>query len=130
VERAYRVAVDRDSRAVVGLSMGGVQALSIGLNHPDRFGWVGSFSGAFVMPGDRYASDFAPLERGGPKFRLIWPACGTEDRVIPSHRKFEDWLKEKGVTFSSKETSGAHTWMVWRRYLTDLVPLLFREDKS
>jgi enterochelin esterase family protein len=38
VERAYRVAKDRDSRAIAGLSMGGVQALSIGLNHPDRFG--------------------------------------------------------------------------------------------
>jgi enterochelin esterase family protein len=130
VERAYRVARDRDSRAIVGLSMGGVQALSIGLNHPDRFGWVDSFSGAFVMPRDEYASYFTSLEGGGPGFRLIWLACGTEDRVIASHRQFEGWLKGKGVAFSSKETPGAHTWMVWRRYLTDLAPLLFREGKS
>src|SRR5262249_2866578 len=45
VETAYRVARDRDSRAIAGLSMGGAQALHIGLNHPGRFGWVGSFSG-------------------------------------------------------------------------------------
>jgi enterochelin esterase-like enzyme len=130
VERAYRVGRDRDSRAIVGLSMGGIQALSIGLNHPDRFGWVGSFSGAFVMPDDEYASYFTPLKGGGPKFRLIWLACCNEDRLIASHRKFTSWLKEKGVTFSSKETSGAHTWTVWRRYLTDVAPLLFRDDKS
>jgi enterochelin esterase-like enzyme len=107
VERAYRVARDRDSRAIAGLSMGGVQALSIGINHPDRFGWVGSFSGAFVMPGDQYASYFTSLEGGAPRFRMMWLACGTEDRLIPLHRKFENWLKENGVTFSSKETSGA-----------------------
>src|SRR5262249_48596878 len=66
VERTYRVARDRDSRAIFGLSMGGVQALSIALNHPDRFGWVGSFSGAFVMSGDQYASYFTSFEGGGP----------------------------------------------------------------
>ncbi len=29
--------------------MGGAEALYTGLNHLDRFAWVGSFSGAFVM---------------------------------------------------------------------------------
>ena len=82
-----------------------------------------------VPAADPPASYFTSLDGGGPKFRLIWLACGTEDRLIASHRKFESWLKEKGVPFSSKETPGAHTWMVWRRYLTDLAPLLFREDK-
>jgi enterochelin esterase-like enzyme len=24
------------------------------------------------------------------------------------------------------ETPGAHTWIIWRRYLTDFLPLLFR----
>ena len=64
-----------------------------------------------------------------PPFRLVWLACGTEDFLIQSHRKFEGWLKDKGVKFTSKETPGAHTWMVWRRYLTDLAPLLFRAEK-
>jgi hypothetical protein len=25
-----------------------------------------------------------------------------------------------------RETSGAHTWMVWRRYLHEVAPLLFK----
>jgi enterochelin esterase family protein len=131
VEKSYRVAKDRDSRAIAGLSMGGAQSLYIGLNHPDRFGWVGSFSGAFVMYGNDYAGHFPALSGDtGSKFRLLWLACGTEDFLIGPHRKFEGWLKEKGVQLSSKETPGAHTWMVWRRYLTELTPLLFRADKS
>jgi enterochelin esterase-like enzyme len=130
VEKAYRVAGGRESRAIAGLSMGGAQALYIGLNHPDRFGWAGSFSGAFVMFGDDYAGHFPALDaQAASKFRLVWLACGTEDFLIEPHRKFERWLKEKGVAFRSKETPGAHTWMVWRRYLTDLAPLLFRPAK-
>jgi enterochelin esterase family protein len=81
------------------------------------------------MPGDQYTSYFTALQDGGPRFRLVWLACGTDDRLIQSHRRFEHWMREKGVSFISKETAGAHTWMVWRRYLTDLVPLLFRKVK-
>jgi enterochelin esterase family protein len=130
VERSYRVGRGRESRAIAGLSMGGAQAMFIGLNHPDRFGWVASFSGAFVMYADDFASEFPSLgaASASPQ-RLVWLACGTEDFLIARHRKFEAWLKEKGVAFRSKETPGAHTWMVWRRYLTELAPLLFREPK-
>ena len=32
------------SRAIAGLSMGGFEALSVGLNHPARFAAVGAFS--------------------------------------------------------------------------------------
>jgi enterochelin esterase family protein len=131
VERSYRVAKDHDSRAIAGLSMGGAQSHYLGLNHPDRFGWVGSFSGAFVMYGNDYAGNFPSLSGdASSELRLLWLACGTEDFLIEPHRKFEGWLTEKGVKFRAKETPGAHTWMVWRRYLTDLTPRLFREDKS
>ena len=131
VENKYAVRTDRESRAIAGLSMGGAQSLYIVLNHPNRFGWVGSFSGAFVMFGDDYAGLFPSLSAdASSKFRLVWLACGTEDFLIGPHRKFEGWLKEKGVELRSKETPGAHTWMVWRRYLTELAPLLFRESKA
>jgi enterochelin esterase family protein len=43
------VAKDRTQRAIAGLSMGGAEASFIGLNHIDKFAYVGSFSGAFVM---------------------------------------------------------------------------------
>lgn len=49
VEKAYNATKDRNQRAIAGLSMGGAEALYTGLNHLDRFAWVGSFSGAFVM---------------------------------------------------------------------------------
>ena len=37
-----------------------------------------------------------------------------------------DHLTTNGVQNTFLETEGAHTWMVWRRYLNQLAPLLFR----
>jgi enterochelin esterase-like enzyme len=60
VEKEYNVAKDRDHRAIAGLSMGGAEATYTGLNHLDKFAYIGSFSGAYVMwPG-------ANAARGGP----------------------------------------------------------------
>src|SRR5439155_269970 len=42
----FRTLPDREHRAIVGLSMGGAQALRIGLNHLDKFAYIGSFSPA------------------------------------------------------------------------------------
>ena len=49
VEKAYNVSKDRNQRAIAGLSMGGAEAAFTGLNHLDKFAWIGSFSGAYVM---------------------------------------------------------------------------------
>src|SRR5664279_2709377 len=46
VASRYSVYDDRDHRALAGLSMGGGQALNIGLVHPETFAWVGGFSSA------------------------------------------------------------------------------------
>ena len=54
VEKTYNVTKDRAQRAIAGLSMGGAEATITGLNHLDKFAWIGSFSGAYVMwPGAR-----------------------------------------------------------------------------
>ena len=54
VEKDYNVSRDRTQRAIAGLSMGGAEATFVGLNHLDKFAWIGSFSGAYVMwPGAR-----------------------------------------------------------------------------
>jgi len=140
VEADYRVATDREQRAIAGHSMGGTQALRIGLANPDRFAWVASFSGAFVMlatgpPGSSRTLDDAVLAREfpaldaaelEPKLRLLWFACGREDSMIQTNRQVRDWLRGRGIELHYQETEGAHTWMVWRRNLTELAPRLFR----
>ena len=44
VDKAYNVSKNREERAIAGLSMGGAETLYIGLNHLDKFAWMGAFS--------------------------------------------------------------------------------------
>ena len=155
VEQAYNVTRDRTQRAIAGLSMGGAEAAFVGLNHLDKFAWIGSFSGAYVMwPGARGARGAAApgappaAGRGGPstidaaampknfpaldakansQIRLLWVACGTADGLVGVNRQFRDWLNTKDVKFSYIEIPEiAHVWPLWRQNLTDLAPLLFQ----
>jgi enterochelin esterase-like enzyme len=65
VDKAYNVSKSREERAIAGLSMGGAEALFTGLNNLDKFAWIGSFSGAFVMwPRDAAAAPAAPAAPG------------------------------------------------------------------
>ncbi len=125
VEKSYRVSRDPKTRAIAGLSMGGAQSLHTGLNSLDRFAWVGAFSSGGL--GDDFSTTFPSLEaKANAQLQLLWIACGKEDRLIEANRKFVDWLKGKGVQNTYLETPGGHAWLVWRRYLSDFVPLLFR----
>ena len=129
VERDYRAAKDRAQRAIAGLSMGGAETLYTGLNNPDRFAWIGSFSAGGV--GEDFNASFPKLDaKVNDQLRLLWIACGTEDRLIESNRKFKEWIKSKGVHFTPVETPGAHTWLVWRRNLAEFTALLFAKKAS
>jgi enterochelin esterase family protein len=125
VEQSYRVEAERGSRAIAGLSMGGAESLYTGLNALDRFAWIGAFS-AGGLP-DPFDTTFPALDaKANDTLRLLWIACGTEDRLIEANRRVRGWLEAKEVKHQAVETPGAHTWMVWRRNLAEFAPLLFR----
>jgi enterochelin esterase-like enzyme len=127
VEKTYGVAANRESRAIAGLSMGGAESLYTGLNAIDRFAYVGAFSSGGL--GEDFNASFPSLDaKAGSQLRLLWIACGTEDRLIEPNRKFREWLTTKGIKHTDVETPGMHTWMVWRRNLAAFTPLLFHES--
>ena len=126
VEAEYRVSTDRASRAVAGLSMGGAESLLTGLLHPDQFAWIGAFSSGGL--GDDFSAAFGAMdEKAANQLKLLWISCGTSDRLMVANRKFHDWLTSKGIPHQWIESSGSHTWMVWRRNLAELATLLFKE---
>lgn len=125
VEKDYRVEPGRNSRAIAGLSMGGAQSLLIGLNHLDRFSWVGSFSSGGLR--ENFDQEFPGLKsEAKTQIHLLWVACGTDDGLLGINRDFEKWMTAEGIEHTAIETPGNHTWMVWRRNLASLAPLLFR----
>jgi enterochelin esterase-like enzyme len=125
VEAEYLVIKDRNSRAIAGLSMGGSESLLTGLNTLDKFAWIGAFSSGGIT--EEFDKEFPVLDsKATEQPRLLWIACGTDDRLIDINRKFRLWLASKNIKHADIETPGAHTWMVWRRNLTEFAPLLFR----
>jgi enterochelin esterase family protein len=127
VEKDYNVIANREGRAIAGLSMGGAESLLTGLNRLDNFAWVASFSAGGL--GEDFTTAFPQLNAtANNKLKLLWVACGTEDRLITPNRNFVQWLKGRDIHVTQVETPGMHTWLVWRRNLVSLAPLLFREE--
>ena len=125
VESNYRVRSGSANRAIVGLSMGGGQSLTIGLNHPELFAWVGGFSSFIQSPEAALPTALSDPKGTNRRLKLLWLACGKEDRLIDEARKLSTLLKDKGIRHEYVETEGDHSWPVWRRYLADFMPLLF-----
>jgi enterochelin esterase-like enzyme len=129
IDDSYRTISDRTSRAIVGLSMGGGQALSIGLNNIDLFSYVGGFSSGLGNAANypkTYAKLVANADDANKRLKLLWIGCGREDGQFGQSKSLSDFLTANGVKHTFRETDGAHTWMVWRRYLHEISPLLFR----
>lgn len=125
VEQTYRVKRAPEARCLVGLSMGGGQSLTIGLRHPELFGWVGAFSAATPREEDLSMiwENVEDLNRG---LHLLWIACGKDDFLLERHQEFIGLLTEKKVEHHWLLTDGDHSWPVWRHYLSEFAPLLFR----
>ena len=91
MKQNYSVAEGRNNTAITGFSMGGRESLAIGINHSDKFGYVGAIAPA---PGLTPAQDFAGSHSGmfqesqlrfaqNPNVLMI--CCGTADSVVGSN---------------------------------------------
>jgi enterochelin esterase family protein len=120
IDGSYRTLDEVEHRALAGLSMGGLQALYIGLRNTGRFGSVGAFSSGVFPPTHAWLLEdvVAPS--------LLWVACGTEDFLYPANKQFIARLEERGITHTTHLTDGGHGWFLWQRYLRDFAGLLFR----
>ena len=126
IEKEYRVVKDANHRAIIGYSMGGMQASTIGLNHPEVFAYVGAMSGNAREAA--LAKALADPEATNNEFKLIWLGCGTDDNAINGGRALDKLLKEKGIRHEWVESEGyRHDYQIWRIYLRDLLPKLFRD---
>jgi enterochelin esterase family protein len=123
VERTYRVAPGRENRAIAGLSMGGMHTLAISSANPTAFDYVGIFSHAARID-STVDVRLTALEQGKPK--LLYVTVGVDDFLLENSRVLVQRMKGVGLAPTYQETPGAHTFFVWRQYLSEFVPKLFR----
>ena len=106
--------------------MGGGQALTIGLGNRSLFGWVGAFSSA-VPRGDKLDKLLAEPKSLNEELALLWVGCGKQDFLFEANRTFLERLEADKIEHVAHISEGAHEWRVWRRYLNELVPQLFKK---
>jgi len=125
----YRVYADRDHRAIAGLSMGGGQTLQIGLHHLDLFSRVAGMSAAVARaPYAAFKDVASDAKKVNSALKLLWLACGTEDSLFNPNKEFSEFLKTSGITHTFVASTGAHTWINWRKYLYEVAPKIYPAD--
>jgi enterochelin esterase family protein len=126
VQANYRVAADRDHRALAGLSMGGGQTLAIGPRHLDVFSRLAVFSsGGGQNPAQSLADVGANAKNVNAQLKLFWIGVGTEDGAMAGAKRTSDFLNSAGIKHTYKTAPGAHTWIVWRKFLNEVAPQIF-----
>jgi enterochelin esterase family protein len=131
VERTYRALPGPEDRAMAGLSMGGMQTFTTGLNNLDKFAYLGGFSGscggrgASFDPKATCGGAFAEAAAFNKKVKVLFLGIGQAEGQ--GTKDFSDALTKAGIKnvyFESPKT--AHEWLTWRRCLYDFAPRLFK----
>lgn len=126
VDAKYRVAPGRDNRAIMGLSMGGGQALRVGLAHLDLFSAVGGYSAAAVPD---FEERFKPLltDAAGTnaKLKVLWIGCGRQDGLFAANERIAGILKAHQIRHTFFALDANHDYFFWRRCFEETAPLLF-----
>jgi enterochelin esterase-like enzyme len=117
IDANYLTKADKWSRAMAGLSMGGVETKLITLRRPEVFGYWGLLSGGTYMPDDI---------KDASAVRLIFESCGSKENPDGIRQSVEA-LKAAGFNAVGHVSDGtAHEFLTWRRALREMAPLLFK----
>ncbi|WP_153799774.1 alpha/beta hydrolase-fold protein [Foetidibacter luteolus] len=134
VEKNYRALPGAKSRALAGLSLGGLHTLYTGINNNDVFSYLGVFSSGWIIPmmgsfaETQYSFIKANADKINANIKQLWIAMGgTEDIAYRNCQVMLGRLKELNIKYTYSEYPGGHTWPVWRNNLYNFAPLLFKD---
>lgn len=129
VEKEFHAGREAKDRAIFGFAMGGYQAVTIGLNHPDVFGYVTGASSNFRANMD-LAANFtalnANLAAAKSGLRYVAMMAGTaESGSFRQSTRVGEYLTGLGIRNEWMTPEGTHTWQSWRGNFRDLVERKF-----
>ena len=133
VEANYRVKTDAGSRAVAGLSMGGMETMEVCFTKPEMFQYVWVLSSS-LQPGQDPAAESARLKikenaaKMNKQFkRLVFTQGGPTDIAYQNCKNTRAQLDKDGLKYEYMENAQAgHSWTTWRADLEKLAPTLFK----
>lgn len=117
IDKRYRTVANRDGRALLGASLGGITSLNIGLRHPDKFSRLGGQSSSFWVDNERVVKELEKIDAEKTKFKFYLDD-GTFEGVDDT-RRVNVMLRGKGYPVTYIEGSTGHNWTAWRDRLAD-----------
>lgn len=134
VENNYRTKTDADSRALAGLSMGGLQTLAAGIPHTDKFHFLGIFSSGWFAdrPMEATTRNYEYMAANANKIKndlnvFFFAVGGEEDGAHVNTEDMKKRLDGWGIPYSYYSHPGGHTWPVWRHNLFRFAQELFQQ---
>lgn len=127
ITESYPVSVRRESRVILGLSFGGLNAACFGLLAPDTFGGIAMQSPAiWPVPILRDLYESEPTQPIKIFFSIGYQRDGTAEG-----RAFRNVLRKKGYDLLYREVNAGHDWSNWRPLLDDVLRHFFpRSDQD
>ena len=133
VDSLFRTIPEKSSRAIAGMSTGGLQAIYLSANNPDSFGYVGLFSpyAYDTIFGIAHPEFYGGLDRKMRKQFEEEPdyygiMIGTTDFFNPHMHNFDCRMTRKGYRHEFINTPGGHEWYNWRKYFILFSEKVFR----
>jgi enterochelin esterase-like enzyme len=133
VEKNYRVKPEPQSRALAGLSMGGIQTLYAGINNTDLFSYLGVFSSGWIQPMQKELADSQyefmknNIVKINNNLKQFWISeGGKEDIAWQNGQNMISKFDEMKIKYTYSEYPGGHSWPVWRNNLYNFAQLLFK----
>jgi enterochelin esterase-like enzyme len=132
VEKHFRVKTDANSRALAGLSMGGLQTLHAGVKNTEMFAYLGVFSSGWwanqpALANPQYDFMKANSEKINVNLKQFWIAMGgKEDIAWKNCQTMIAKFDEMKINYKYTEYPGGHTWPVWRNNLFNFAQILFK----
>ena len=125
VEKNFRALTDKNNRAIAGLSMGGAHTVMTTSHNPGVFGWIGVFSAGLNMDNADLTRYLTKVKAGG--VQRYWTGAGTTDFALKDSQILYETAKRVGLNVGEHRlVPGAHFWFIWRLFLSEYAPLLFR----
>ncbi len=120
IDAKYRTQANRDGRALLGASLGGVQSMWTYLKYPELFSRVGGQSSAFWIDDERTVKALMNFDLDNPKLAArFYLDAGTIGDAHESNRRVATMLRARGANVTYKETPAGHNWTAWRDRLAD-----------
>lgn len=124
VESHYDALPRKSARALCGIGSGGTVAINTGIMYPGYFDFLLPLS-CGVQDNGHLVDDFLRIKKAGVK--LFWTGCGTMDKIAyePS-RTLHETLSYIHLDHTFFMMTGGRDWGVWRHFLTNFAPMIFK----